>query len=61
MAWFAGNIGCDHIHHLNHRVPPYRLPEHYRDIPELRYARATSLLPLEILRCLCLKVWKHKK
>ena len=57
MAWFTGNIGFHHIHHLNHRVPFYRLPELYRDIPELRQARTTSLHPLEIFRCLRLKVW----
>ena len=57
MAWFTGNIGYHHIHHLNHRVPFYRLPELYRDIPELRQVRTTSLHPLEIIRCLRLKVW----
>ncbi len=57
MAWFTGNIGFHHIHHLNHRVPFYRLPEVYRDIPELRQVRTTSLHPFEILRCLRLKVW----
>jgi len=57
MAWFTGNIGYHHIHHLNHRVPFYRLPELYRDIPELRQARTTSLHPFEIFRCLRLKVW----
>jgi omega-6 fatty acid desaturase (delta-12 desaturase) len=57
MAWFTGNIGYHHIHHLNHRVPFYRLPELYRDIPELRQVRTTSLHPLEIFRCLRLKVW----
>jgi len=57
MAWFTGNIGYHHIHHLNHRVPFYRLPELYRDIPELREVRTTSLHPFEIIRCLQLKVW----
>lgn len=57
MAWFTANIGYHHIHHLNHRVPFYRLPEVYRDVPELRQVRTTSLHPLEILRCLRLKVW----
>jgi acyl-lipid omega-6 desaturase (Delta-12 desaturase) len=57
MAWFTANIGYHHIHHINHLVPFYRLPEVYRDIPELRQARTTSLHPLEILRCLRLKVW----
>jgi omega-6 fatty acid desaturase (delta-12 desaturase) len=57
MAWFTGNIGYHHIHHLNHRIPFYRLPETYRAIPELRTAKVTSLHPREILRCLRLKVW----
>ena len=57
MAWFTGNIGFHHIHHLNHRVPFYRLPEVYRNIPELQQVRTTSLHPLDIFRCLRLKVW----
>lgn len=57
MAWFTGNIGYHHIHHLNHRIPFYRLPEVYRAIPELHAVRTTSLHPLDILRCLRLKVW----
>jgi acyl-lipid omega-6 desaturase (Delta-12 desaturase) len=57
MAWFTGNIGYHHIHHLNHRIPFYRLPELYRDFPELRKAKTTTLRPLDIFRCLRLKVW----
>ncbi len=30
MAWFTGNIGYHHIHHLDPRVPFYRLPEAMR-------------------------------
>jgi omega-6 fatty acid desaturase (delta-12 desaturase) len=25
LQWFTGNIGFHHVHHLNHRVPNYRL------------------------------------
>lgn len=57
MAWFTGNIGYHHIHHLNHRIPFYRLPELYRDLPELQMAKTTSLHPLDVFRCLRLKVW----
>jgi omega-6 fatty acid desaturase (delta-12 desaturase) len=57
MAWFTGNIGYHHIHHLNHRIPFYRLPEAYRAVPEFRDVKTTSLHPREILRCLKLKVW----
>ena len=57
MAWFTGNIGYHHIHHLDPRVPFYRLPEAMRSIEELREPKTTSLSPLEIVRCLRLKVW----
>ncbi len=57
MAWFTANIGYHHIHHLNARVPFYRLPEVFNAIPELSHPKTTSLHPLEILRCLRLKIW----
>jgi acyl-lipid omega-6 desaturase (Delta-12 desaturase) len=57
MGWFTANIGHHHIHHLNARIPFYRLPEVLRDIPELQTAKNTSLSPTEIFRCLRLKVW----
>jgi omega-6 fatty acid desaturase (delta-12 desaturase) len=57
MAWFSANIGYHHLHHLNSRIPFYRLPEVVAAIPELQNPRTTSLHPREILRCLRLKVW----
>ncbi len=57
MAWFTANIGYHHIHHLNARIPFYRLPQVSREIPEFSKPRVTSLHPREILRCLRLKVW----
>ena len=57
MAWFTANIGYHHIHHLNARIPFYRLPEALREMPELQTARTTSLHPVDIFRCLRLKVW----
>jgi len=57
MGYFTANIGYHHIHHLNHRIPFYRLPEIYRKFPELQKAKTTSLHPLEVFRCLRLKVW----
>ena len=57
MAWFTGNIGYHHIHHLNARIPFYRLPEVMKKIPELQTPKTTSLNPMEIIRCLRLKVW----
>ncbi|HWV98540.1 MAG TPA: fatty acid desaturase [Candidatus Acidoferrum sp.] len=57
LAWFTANIGYHHVHHLNSRIPFYRLPEVIAAIPELQTPRTTSLRPLEIIRCLRLKVW----
>lgn len=57
MSWFTANIGYHHIHHLNSRIPFYRLPEVMRTMPELQSPKTTSLHPAEIWRCLQLKVW----
>jgi omega-6 fatty acid desaturase (delta-12 desaturase) len=57
MAWFTANIGYHHVHHLNARIPFYRLPEAQSKIPELQEPKMTSLSPREIFRCLRLKVW----
>ena len=61
MHWFTGNIGYHHIHHLNARIPFYRLPEVYKAIPDLQKAKTTSLWPGEMIRCLRLKVWDPER
>lgn len=57
MHWFTANIGYHHIHHLNARIPFYRLPETMRAMPELQRPRTTSLAPWEVWRCLRLALW----
>jgi omega-6 fatty acid desaturase (delta-12 desaturase) len=57
MHWFTGNIGYHHVHHLNHKIPFYRLPEAMAKIGELRSPTTTSLHPVDIFRCLRLKLW----
>lgn len=57
MQWFTANIGLHHIHHLNSKIPFYRLPDAMKAIPELREAKVTSLKPSDIIACLKLKVW----
>jgi omega-6 fatty acid desaturase (delta-12 desaturase) len=57
MHWFTGNIGYHHIHHLNARIPFYRLPEAMKAIPELQDVKTTSLSVKDIIACLRLKVW----
>lgn len=60
MHWFTANIGYHHIHHLNSRIPFYRLPEVMRDLPELQSPKTTSFWPSDVVRCLRLKVWDSK-
>lgn len=57
MQWFTGNIGYHHIHHINSRIPFYRLMEAFKNMPELKNAPTTSWNPIEVFRCFRLKLW----
>jgi acyl-lipid omega-6 desaturase (Delta-12 desaturase) len=57
MQWFSGNIGYHHVHHLNVRIPFYRLPEAMAAIPELQSPISTSLAPREIFDCFHSNLW----
>jgi acyl-lipid omega-6 desaturase (Delta-12 desaturase) len=57
LRWFTGNIGYHHVHHLNARIPFYRLPEAMAHLEELQSPGRTSLSPMGIYRCLRLKLW----
>jgi omega-6 fatty acid desaturase (delta-12 desaturase) len=61
MHWFTGNIGYHHIHHINSRIPFYRLPEAFKKIPELHDVKSVSLKFKSIKACLHLKVWDPDK
>ena len=61
MHWFTGNIGYHHIHHLNSRIPFYRLREAMKGIPELQNVKSTTLSPKDIIACLRLKVWDQDR
>jgi len=58
--WVTANIGYHHIHHINSRIPFYRLPEAMASIPQLKEAKTTTLNPLDIVACFRLKVWDSK-
>jgi omega-6 fatty acid desaturase (delta-12 desaturase) len=36
LQWISGNIGFHHIHHLSPKIPNYKLPKAYKDIPALQ-------------------------
>lgn len=57
MHWLTGNIGYHHVHHLNHRIPFYRLPEAMEAMPELQNPARTSWKLGDMIACLRGKVW----
>ena len=57
MHWFTGNIGYHHVHHLNAKIPFYRLPEAMAGLEELQSPTVTTLRPADVMRCLRLKLW----
>ena len=61
MHWFTGNIGYHHVHHLNSRIPFYRLPEAMAAMEELQSPGTTSLSIRNIYRCFRLKLWAPEK
>ncbi len=61
LGWFTGNIGYHHVHHLNARIPFYRLPEAMSKISHLGSLRPIYLSVRDIRRCLSLKLWDEKR
>jgi omega-6 fatty acid desaturase (delta-12 desaturase) len=61
MRWFTGNIGFHHVHHVNAKIPFYRLPEAMAGIAELQTPGTTSLSPRQIWKCLRLRLWDTER
>ncbi len=61
LQWITGNIGYHHVHHLNSRIPFYRLMEASEKMPELKNVFTTSWNPFEMARCFRLKLWDPEK
>jgi omega-6 fatty acid desaturase (delta-12 desaturase) len=61
LQWFTGNIGFHHVHHLNSRIPFYRLPEAMKEIPEMHNPITTSWNPIDVWRCFRLKLWDAER
>jgi omega-6 fatty acid desaturase (delta-12 desaturase) len=57
MAWFTGNIGYHHIHHLNVRIPFYRLPEAMEAIEGLQSPVTITLSLKDIRGCFRCCLW----
>jgi omega-6 fatty acid desaturase (delta-12 desaturase) len=59
LRWFSGNIGIHHIHHLNSRIPYYRLPRVLRDYPELKGVGRLTLK--DSLKSIPLSLWCERR
>jgi omega-6 fatty acid desaturase (delta-12 desaturase) len=57
LAWFTGNIGLHHVHHLSTRIPNYRLPECLKANRDLQ---ATRLTLRDCIHCFALKLWDER-
>jgi len=55
LQWFTGNIGFHHVHHLNPRIPNYKLEACYRN-SEL-FQRVKPLTIRSSLKSLNLRLW----
>ncbi len=55
MNWLTGDIALHHIHHLNSRVPGYRLRECFRAEPKL--AEISRLTVRDSIGCIGLSLW----
>ncbi len=55
LRWLTANIGVHHVHHLNCRIPFYRLGKVLRDHPELASMGRVTLW--QSLRCVRLTLW----
>lgn len=58
LQWLSGNIGIHHVHHLNSRIPFYRLPEVLRDHAGL--AVGAELTIRESLETAKLHLWDEE-
>lgn len=59
LQWFTGNIGFHHIHHLNPRVPNYRLEECHSACAELTQVPTLSLA--SAMGALRLVLWDEER
>ena len=55
LGWLTASIGIHHVHHLNSRIPFYRLRDVVRDHPEL--AAINRLTLAQSITCARLRLW----
>jgi omega-6 fatty acid desaturase (delta-12 desaturase) len=55
LHWLTGNIGFHHVHHLNPRVPNYRLARAHEAVVAMRPVKPLGIVPA--LSSPCLTLW----
>jgi len=58
LQWFSGNIGFHHIHHINSRIPNYKLEKCYRENPIFKDVKPVTFM--KSLKTLRLRLWDEK-
>jgi acyl-lipid omega-6 desaturase (Delta-12 desaturase) len=59
LEWLTHSIGYHHIHHLNSKVPGYKLKEAYEEIPDFQTVKPLSWW--DVREAFKLKLWSHEK
>jgi omega-6 fatty acid desaturase (delta-12 desaturase) len=59
LRWFTADIGLHHIHHLDSRIPNYRLQECFDENPALQCV--VRLGVRESLACASLRLWDEER
>lgn len=59
LQWLTGNIGLHQVHHLNARIPNYRLAQVLSAFPEL--GQVTRITLRDSLRCVSLTLWDERE
>lgn len=58
LQWFSGNIGFHHIHHINARIPNYKLEKCYHENPVFKVEEPVTFI--KSLKTLRLRLWDEK-
>ena len=58
LQWFSGNIGFHHIHHINARIPNYKLEKCYHENPIFKEVQPVTFM--KSLKTLRLRLWDEK-
>lgn len=58
LQWFSGNIGLHHLHHLDSKIPNYRLEKVLKAHPELKAGVEFNFW--DSLKCSSMKLWDEE-